>query len=77
MAIRDLISLRDEFTRQYRKPARRFVSVGFTLRKGSPRLSVLVNRKFKLAGLPKEYKGVPVDARYSPPARLAVGFPHS
>lgn len=73
MTIRELIAIRDDFTEWYGKPEERFVSVGFTSMSTSPRLSVLVSTNYSRWGLPKEFRGIPVDVRYSAPAILGVG----
>ncbi len=73
MTSRELVAIRDEFARWYGKPEDRFVSVGFKHSPGGPRLSVLVNHNYSRWGLPTEFRGIPVESRYSAPAVLGVG----
>ncbi len=71
--VRELITLRDAFAELYRKPAGRFVSLGFAQKGGKPCLRVLVDQRHSVAGLPHTFHGMAVDVRKSPPAMLAIG----
>jgi hypothetical protein len=73
VSTRELIPIREEFAKCYRKPAERFVSLGFYVKDGRPCLRVQLNRKYSRSGLPKTFHGLQVDVRYSPPAVLSVG----
>jgi hypothetical protein len=73
MTSRELVAIRDEFAKCYGKPEERFVSVGFKHSSSGPRLSVLVNHDYSRWGLPTEFRGLPVDVRYSAPAVLGIG----
>jgi hypothetical protein len=71
--VRKLIAIRDEFAERYRKPEQRFVSLGFAEKNGKPILTVFVDHNYPRWGLPDEFHGIAVEARYSSPAKLAVG----
>jgi hypothetical protein len=73
VSTRELIPIRDEFAKCYRRPVERFVSLGFSFEDGRPCLRVLLNRKYSRSGLPKTFHNIPVHVRYSPPAVLTIG----
>ncbi len=68
-----LIGVRDDFASVYRRPAGRFVSLGFSFDHGEPRLNVLVNNHFDTADLPQTFHGIKVQVRPSEAGILAVG----